>query len=321
MKVLIIGVNGFLGPAIAALAASKGLTVSGLARSETPSPGLELCYLSTDRRSPDAIRDLVGTHGIDVVVDVIAMTEVDSSRLLSALDGRIAQYVMLSSCDVYRNYELLQKRLTGKPTLGPIDEAGDLRTSRYPYRGPEPRDCDAPDRHLDDYDKIPIEESVRKLASDWTILRLPMIYGPADRQRRFRWAVEPMAAGKSSLAIPGPWAEWVTTYAYVDNVADAIALTIGNDKAAGRVFNVGEPAPANHLEWTDRLAHVMDSSIGIKVGSDPDSSFSRSLESLDLTVPLRIDDEAIRRELGFTEIVDMETGLRRTIADELARSR
>ena len=59
--------------------------------------------------------------------------------LLDALAGRVRRYVLISSCDVYRDYGLLTQTEAGEPNAGPITEAAPLRTSRYPYRGPEPR--------------------------------------------------------------------------------------------------------------------------------------------------------------------------------------
>ena len=45
MKVLIIGVNGFLGRAVAACTTAKGAVVFGLSRSEAPSRAIDAVYL------------------------------------------------------------------------------------------------------------------------------------------------------------------------------------------------------------------------------------------------------------------------------------
>ena len=42
------------------------------------------------------------------------------------------------------------------------------------------------------------------------------------------------------LLIPKAWAEFQTTYGYVDDVAAVIAVTIGKSKAARQIFNVAE---------------------------------------------------------------------------------
>lgn len=317
MRVLILGVNGFVGRPVAAAASRRGLEVLGVSRSPAPAVPIQGAYLAADRRAPERVRQLVASRGIDVVVDVLAMTLEETEPLLAALDGEVAHYVMLSSCDVYRNYELLHRKATGTPVRTGLTETDPLRTSRYPYRG-EIRPADAP-VWLDGYDKIPIEEAVRQLTSDWTILRLPMIYGPGDTQRRFRWAVGPMAAPDAALTLPAAWAAWTTTYGYVDNVAAAVALVLGDARAFGCTFNIGEPAPRPHLAWAKRFATAMGWKGMLDIDDDPVLYRQWGLEALDLSVPLIVDDGQIRTRLGFTEIVDEATCLARTIADERTR--
>lgn len=319
MNVLVIGVNGFIGHAVAACLVANGTNVFGLSRSENPSCILEATYLVGDRNSPTGIREIVAAKNIDVVVDVLAMTLEETQALLLELDGRIAQYVMLSSSDVYRNYELLHRKTDGTPIAGIVDEESPLRKTRYPYRSEPRRAADDPERYLDEYDKIPIEEAVQRLRTAWTILRLPMVYGPGDRQRRFRWAIEPMAKRDESLVIPRAWANSVATYGYVQNVGAAIATTLGNGLAFRQVFNIAESNPANHFEWANRIASVMDWDGRIESVDDPTGSFARRLEGLDLTVPFRIDGRKIRNKLGYSELVDEKEGLKRTVLDEINR--
>ncbi|MGI9238362.1 MAG: NAD-dependent epimerase/dehydratase family protein [Woeseiaceae bacterium] len=319
MNVLIVGVNGFLGSAISFAATSRGHNVFGLSRSREATLDVSGTYVPGDRSQPDVIRHIVVREQIDVVVDVIAMTLPDTEKLIAQLDGLVRQYVMLSSSDVYRNYELFHRKATGTPIAGSANEDSALRITRYPYRLEQNRSSDAEDKYLDDYDKIPIELAVQKMASDWTILRLPMVYGPGDKQRRFRWAIEPLLKGVDRIVMPRSWLEWQTTYGFVDNVGAAIATTIGDSRAARRVFNVTEAAPANHFKWLRRFAEVMSWDGDIEVTDDPDDPFARRLESFDLTVPFEIDGRRIREELGFAEEVDVVSGLKRTVSDEANR--
>ena len=222
------------------------------------------------------------------------MTLPDSQALISRLDGIVSQYVMLSSSDVYKNYELLHRKSQGTPAMHSVDEDSELRATRYPYRQARPRAEDAADRYLDDYDKIPIEREVAKMSSDWTILRLPMIYGPGDKKRRFRWAIEPMARKENRLLIPDAWANACATYGYIENVAAAIVATIGNNEAAKRVFNIAEKTPTNHLGWANRIAKTMGWTGSIEVTEDPAHPFARRLTDLDLTVPFKISGRRFR---------------------------
>ena len=320
MNVLIIGVNGFVGQAVAAQLADRRVDVTGVSRSPVAAAGLRCNYVASDRNSSARIREIVTDRAIDVVVDVLAMTLADTQPLLDAVDGRVARYVMLSSCDVYRNYQLLHRRASGVADERAADEDADLRTTRYPYRAERRRGDDDPDRYLDDYDKIPIEQAVRRLGSDWVILRLPMIYGPGDRQRRFRWAVRHMARETAPLILPRGWSDWVTTYGFIDNVAGAITAATDHPHARNRVFNVAEPDPVSHLVWARRIAETMNWPGQIDVTDDAAHPMARQLAGLDLSVPFRIDGARIRRELGFQEATSIREGLRRTVRDEQARS-
>lgn len=319
MNVLIIGVNGLIGRAIASRAVSLGQRVFGMSRTEIANKSIAGTYLVGNRNHPEYVAKLVAEKHIDVVIDVIAMTLPDTITLAARLDGLASQYIMLSSSDVYRNYELLHRKAEGTPTLRSVDEGSRLRRTRYPYRQEPPRAEDAADRYLDDYDKIPIEEAVRRLSLDWTILRLPMVYGSGDKQRRFRWAIEPMLKGDEHLLIPKAWGEFQTTCGYIHNVAAAIAATAGNPAAANQVFNIAEESPTNHFEWASRIAGVIKWRGTIDVTEDPNHPFARRLAGLDLTVPFKIDGQKLRTQLGFSDVVGVENGLEHTVIDETNR--
>lgn len=84
-------------------------------------------------------------------------------------------------------------------TATALAEDAPLRSRAFPYRRAALRAADDPDQYLDDYEKIPIEAAVLRRAGAWTILRLPMVYGPGAKQRRFAWAIEPMLAKATTL--------------------------------------------------------------------------------------------------------------------------
>ena len=316
MRTLIIGCTGFIGRAIAETAKACGIRTFGIGRtySKDPNPGLE--YIQTDRSNPDDVLRIINDHNISVVIDVIPMVEADTLPLLKALDGEIDQYVMISSADVYSNYELLHKRASGTPILEPANEQSNLRNSRYPYRQSKLREDEDPDRYLDHYDKIPIERAVQELRSAWTILRLPMVYGPGDRQRRFRWAIAPMLEGAATLTLPRVWADWTTTYGYVDNVGAAIVAALGQQRAYREIFNVAEETPVSQLAWAQKFADAIKWQGSIEVNDDPEDPFLTGISNLDLTVPFKIDGGALRRAFGFSDRVSESNALAHTIASE-----
>ena len=320
MRVLILGAGGFLAGWIGTSLTAAGHTAIGLSR-KPPSElnGLN-AHVAADRTDTAAVLGAIDAHRIDNVVDLLAFTEAETAPLLAALEGRIGRYVLVSSCDVYRQYGLLHRTERGAPPAEAIDESAAVRAALYPYRGTQPRSKDDPARWLDDYDKLPIESRVAAADGfDWTVLRLPMVFGPGDRQRRFRWIIEPMARNAATLAVPRAWAGWRTNYGYAEDVAAGIALASVHPGARRGIFNLGlDDAPA-HREWITRFATLCGWSGEVIDDCDGATALSQLVERLDLSVPLVLSTERIRSALGYREAFDIQTALRRTFDDEVRR--
>lgn len=320
MRILIVGAGGFLAPSIARHLQVAGHSVIGLSRSRPADmSGLEE-HIAADRQDAAALARIVSGRAVDTVIDLLAFTEATTAPLLNAIEGRISRYVMTSSCDVYRNFGTVHRKEDGEPLLGAIDEDSPLRKTRFIYRGEQPRPEQDPLRWLDDYDKIPIEENIAaRNGFDWTIVRLPMMFGPGDRQRRFRWIIEPMASGTKSIAVPHAWAAWRTTYGYVEDVAAGIALAATHAAARRRTFNLGmNDAPA-HVQWVERFGAATGWRGEIKDDTDAASPLDVLISGLDLSVPMILATQRIRSELGYVEAVAATTALRRTFDDEVRR--
>lgn len=315
MRILLLGNTGFVGGAVARRCRDLGLFVIGVSRSDATSGDRSIEQHRAARVPPDEVVAIARAHGIDTVIDCAAFTLADSEPLVRGLDGAVARYVLVSSGDVYRNYGIINGRDADPPTLGPLAEESPLRTSRFPYRGSEPRATNDPQRWMDDYDKIPIEALVRGMkATQWTIARLPMVYGPGDRHTRFAWALAPMLAAVQSVSISRRWAAWRTTYGYIDNIAHGIVLAATHEKAAQETFNLGEAEPATHADWTQRLATILGWAGTIEITDNADHPIARLTSHMNLSVPLMMATTRIRNTLGYREIVPLEETIRRTAA-------
>lgn len=318
MRLLIVGAGGFIGAPLAQHLAKAGHEVIGLSRSAPDVAAGLSDHVRADREDPRAVVAAVKSRRIESVIDLLALTEATTGRLLDALEGHIARYVLISSADVYRNYGGLHRKEAAEPMSDAMGEDAPLRASRYPYRGAEPRSDDDPSRSFDDYDKIPIEaDAMARPRIDWTILRLPMVFGPGDRQRRFGWLIRPMAAAAEHIALPRSFARWRTSYGYVEDVAAGIALAATHQAASRRVFNLGMDEASTHEEWIARFAAVTGwrGSINFDATTSP---LARQVEALDLSFPLVLSTRRIRSELGFAEVVEERTALARTIEHELS---
>lgn len=318
MRALVIGGGGAIGQAVVGAFAARGDEVLWTSRQAAPSPGLAEGHVQADRAQPNEIARVVRRRRIDTVVDMVAYTIVDTSALLAALDGLIDRHVMISSGDVYRRYGLLHRRETGSPGAGPLDETAPLRATRFPYRGEQPRAADDPSRWMDDYDKIPIEDAVRDMAVDWTILRLPMVYGPGDKQRRFRWMIGPMQSGAPALEAPRPWLTWTTTYGFLDNIGAAVAHAARRPDAARKVFNLADEPAMDHLAWIERFRSATGWQGEVRA-TEGETPFARALAGMDLSTPFDVSANRLFTELDFVPPTSAADAARLTVEDEADR--
>lgn len=319
MNALIIGGSGFIGPHVARSLRSAGTSVAVLQRS----PDLGATdVVSGNRNDVGAIRHIISSRRIDTVIDLLAYAEATTVPLLDALEGTIKRYVMISSCDVYSNYEGLL-RLDRPPIIEATEEDGPLRRRRFPHKGDTPRPPTDPEAWLDTYDKIPIEEAVkRRTGMEWCILRLPVVFGPGDRQRRFGWLIRPMMDKRPAVFVGRDRAAWRRTYGYVEDVGHAIALAATHPAASRQTYNVGyEDHPterewiarfAEHLGWTGQLVET--------AGPSPGESAIRSA-NLDLRYPLVISTRKHSIDFGYAEPTELWSALDRTIEDEMRQPR
>ncbi|HTX51046.1 MAG TPA: NAD-dependent epimerase/dehydratase family protein [Caulobacteraceae bacterium] len=312
MRVLLLGATGFLGPHVVRALDALGVEVVAVSRRAGGAGGV-----AADRRDVASLRALARGRRVTTVIDLLAYTEAETLPLWAAMDGLIERWVMASSCDVYRNYEGLHRKAAPAPVLGLFAEDSPLRATRYPYRLDPRRPAEAADAWMDDYDKIPLEAALLAQPSlGGVVLRLPMVFGPGDRQRRFRWLLRPMLAGETRLVVDPGWAAWRTTYGYVADVAHALATAAAHPATSGRVFNLGRSDVTDHHDWIGRYAAALGWRGEVaEAPARPDSPIA----ALDLRYPLSADTSAFRQVCGWTEPTAFEDALLWTIADERRR--
>ena len=245
----------------------------------------------------------------DVVLDMILLAESQAKELVEVMSGIAGRLVISSSCDVYRNYNMLRGEELDSTPVEKINEDSPLREKLYPYRK------DVPDKNsiLYNYDKIPAERTVMSNPDlPATVLRLPMVYGPVDYQHRFYGYIKRMIDDRPVILIDEDQAKWRITRGFVENCADAIYLAVTNEKAAGRIYNVGDPQALQEKEWIEKIAEIMGWTgkiIGLPKDRLPDHLKGDEYWQYHLDV----DTSRIRKELGFNEKIEREEGLRQTI--------
>ena len=318
MTVAVYGGTGFIGGAVVRRLLARGIAPLVLARGKHPvAVPKGATFVAAEREDGKRLVEIFQQHEVDTVIDIFALGLRNTAPMLEAMGAIGGRYVLLSSVDVYSNYAGLLKRDTPPVQAAPAKEGDPLRSFRYPYRQNDRRPQGVENDMLEDYDKIILEEAT---AGDGrfvtTVIRAPMVFGPGDKQRRFRWAIE--AVRKGGVAeLDQRAARWPNSYGYVEDVGESIALAATSTKAAGRTYNVGQGFVRTPIEWLLSFAVVLNQPIEVlEVPPEARGLLADRADASDLRYPLTLDTSRIRTELGFREVVPERDALLATIADE-----
>ena len=238
MRVVVVGGTKFIGRRIVEELAARGDEVLVVHRGKTePADLVECRHLHASRAEFASVAAEVRAFGPDAIVDTLAMSRADVTAVLPHLPD--TQLVLLSSMDVYEAFWLVLNEREGEPV--PLNESSRLRTVRYPYReiGGRPSD----------YDKLDVEPSYLERGA--TVLRLAMIYGEHDHQRREEFILRRVRAGRTRIPVGS--GSWLWTRCYVGDVAAAVLATLGTSLVGGEVFNIGEPSVRSFRGWAKEI--------------------------------------------------------------------
>lgn len=321
MRVLVIGGTRFIGPHVVRQLAGMGHEVTVFHRGKTEAdlpPQVE--HVHSEQASipmmhfPNALTDPVP----DVVLHMIPIGERDARAVMSAFTGRARRIVAISSGDVYRSYGVLHRTEPGPLEPLPITEETPLRQVLYPNRGETPRSEDDPNRWDDEYDKILVERALMSEPTlPGTVLRLPFVYGPNDGGRLTGY-IKRMDDGRPAILLERGMAGFRGTWGYVENVAAAIVLAVIDERATGRIYNVGEPDAPPMADWVRTVGRVAGwNGDVIEVARD---RLPEHLTWGDCNWDQHwvMDTTRIRWELGYEEPIPRDEALRRTINWERA---
>ncbi len=318
MTIAIIGGTGFIGRAVAERVLHWGQTPIVIVRGQHPvdlPPGA--VFERADRMDGAAILDIFRRHRPEAVIDIFALGLLNTRAVLEAMGQVGGRYLLLSSVDVYANYGGLLKKENPPIQLEPAKETDPLRSFRYPYRGNPRRPQGVEAELFEDYDKILLEEAAlgdTRFAT--TVIRAPMIFGPGDKQHRFKWAIDAAKAG-GVVKLDERAARWPNSYGYVTDVAEAMVHAALHPAAAGRIYNVGQPFVRTPIEWLLTFAVMLNRSLEVEtVPASENALLSDRANASDLRYPLTLDTTRIRKELGFTEPTPEREALLATIEAE-----
>ena len=100
-------------------------------------------------------------------------------------------------------------------------------------------------------------------------------------------------------------------------MAEAIALSVDNDAASGRVYNVADDVALSTTEWINSIGNA--AGWQGKVVSVPTDDLPEEMQShADAKQHLVIDTTRIRSELGYRDVASIDEALARSVAWERA---
>lgn len=292
-NVLLLGGGGFIGQATARRLAADSMNVHSLARQHTL-PATPAIYSHTgDLSDPDLLDTLLPQCG--TVVHLASSTTPGSSANKPAdeLDNLHSTLNLLNRLHNHKGIHLIfvssGGTVYGNPSQTPVCEDAPFAPLSYHGAG-----------------KMALEgflQAFRASGNAVTILRPANAYGPMQDLRRgfgFVRTVLEHAGNGSPLEIWGS-GEAVRDFIYVEDVAEAIALAIGNPSDSG-TYNVGS-GQGHTLNEVIALAQQVT---GMKINTLHKPAREGDVRGIVLDV------SRIRTALGWQPRINLEEGLKHT---------
>jgi nucleoside-diphosphate-sugar epimerase len=342
--VLVTGANGFVGHNLCAELTEREFPVRSAVRDSSHKHGLgyKVVKVADICRTTDWSAAL---NGVDAVIHLAARVHVMKDKSADPLTeffkvnlygtSNLAQQA--ASAGVKRLVYVSSIKVNGEqtapiPTLSPdpSDETTGHSTKRanyarqvagYPLKGEGKNaflESDEPDPQ-DPYgmSKWRAEQDLQRIAGETglevVIVRPPLVYGPGVKGNFVRL----LAAIDRGIPLPLAGANNARSLVYVGNLVDALITCATHPAAAGQTYLVSDGDDVSTAMLVDMIARSLGRSSrafnfppGLLRAT---ASLLGRAEQMDrLFGSLRVNDEKLRRELGWTPPYSMEQGLRAT---------
>lgn len=288
VKILVMGGTRFVGKPLVAQLLSEGHQLTLFTRGKNPVPaGVE--HLCGDRSSVEGLAALQG-RSFDVIVDSSGRTLDDSRAVIERTGAPSHRFLYVSSAGVYADSELWP--LTeDSPTDPQSRHSGKLDTEAWLSA-----------------EKIP-----------FTSFRPTYIVGAGNYNPVESWFFDRIVHGRP-VPLPGDGTT-ITQLGHVNDLAAAMALSLGVDAAANRVYNCSSVQGITFRGLVAAAARAC--------GKDPASVEIRSFDPSGLdkkarkAFPLRMahfltDVTRVQRELAWTPAYSVEAAMADSYANDYA---
>jgi nucleoside-diphosphate-sugar epimerase len=286
MRTLVLGGTNFIGRAVveALIAAGHDPLICHRGEHE-PTEGAVAAvpHVHADRAALASARAEIDAFGPQAVIDCLAMTKASIESVMAALPDPDLRWVVLSSMDVYRAFAGIQHGTVTDAV--PISETSPTREDTHPY----------PDA-MPDYSKLEVEEVV--VGRGGVALRLPMVYGPFDYQRREEPILRRVRAGRTRIPVGAMNA--TLPMGYVHDIARGIVAATTADGVTGEIVHLAEEQVRSTALWVRQILAAAGSEA--ELVTVPDESLPEDLGLLGtIAQPFVADTSKARRLLGYTD--------------------
>ena len=288
VKILVMGGTRFVGKPLVAQLLSEGHELTLFTRGKNPVPaGVE--HLCGDRSTADGLAALKG-RSFDVIVDSSGRTLDDSRAVIECTGAPSHRFLYVSSAGVYADSELWPLS-EDSPTDPQSRHSGKLDTEAWLSA-----------------EKIP-----------FTSFRPTYIVGAGNYNPVESWFFDRIVHGRP-VPLPGDGTT-ITQLGHVNDLAAAMALSLGVDAAANRVYNCSSVQGITFRGLVAAAARAC--------GKDPAAVEIRSFDPAGLdkkarkAFPLRLahfltDVTRVQRELAWTPAYSVEAAMADSYTNDYA---
>jgi nucleoside-diphosphate-sugar epimerase len=306
-SILVTGANGFVGRKLCEEAVTREGRVIGATRTPYHQNGVENVVVG----AVDGFADWAAAlDGVDAVIHLAARVHVMNDTSTDPL-AEFRKVNVLGTENLARQAARVGvKRLV---YVSSIKVNGEKTIGRQGYT-----EQDAPSPQ-DPYgvSKWEAELALHRVAQETglevVVVRPPLVYGPGVKGN----FISLLAAVSKGIPLPLAGADNARSLVYVGNLVDALIACATHPVAAGQTYLVSDGAPVSTATLVEKIAGALDCRsrsfyFPPSLLRAAAALLGRSAQIDRLFGSLRVDDEKIRRELGWVPPYTLEQGLRAT---------
>ena len=304
MKALLIGGTGPTGLHIIRGLLDRGYAVTMLNRGSRDSAAIppEVARLIGDPHFPDTLEAALGDRSFDIAIATYGRIR----YVAEVLSTRTDRLITIGGTPSYRGFA---DAATNFPTGMPVPTTETDAT------------VETADEGKFSYLVKQTEDAVMRQHTEGhmnvTHFRYPVVYGPWQlRTVIFEWTMQRCRDRRPHAILPDGGLTLLTR-GYSENMAHAVLLAVDQPGAsAGKIYNCGDDRQFTLAQWVEVISKEMDWPLQIVPVPDAFASPAREMITFyGSSHHQLLEIDAIRRDLGYRDIVDPVEGIRRTVAD------